>query len=91
MVETHPNSRIQVVIRKRPLSTSEDSDILEQRSPYSLVVKEAKTKLDLTRYIEEHSFTFDGVFDQSCGNEVLYQRTLQPLVHLDRCLLPWLY
>jgi len=82
MVETHPNSRIKVVIRKRPLSTSEDSDILEQRSPYSLVVKEAKTKLDLTRYIEEHSFTFDGVFDQSCGNEVLYQRTLQPLVHL---------
>lgn len=85
MAATLSNSHIKVVIRKRPLtvleSKAEESDILEQRSPYTIVVKEAKAKLDLTRYVEEHNFTFDGVFDQSCSNAVVYQKTLRPLVN----------
>jgi hypothetical protein len=27
-----------------------------------------RQKVDLTKYIEEHSFMFDGVFDQHCDN-----------------------
>ena len=78
------DSKIKVIIRKRPLSSKEckrgETDILEQRSPYSLIVKESKLKVDLTRYIEEHSFTFDHVLDDSCSNRDLYDATLKPLV-----------
>lgn len=83
MAET---ARIKVIIRKRPLtlreSKREESDILEQRSPYTIVVKEAKAKLDLTRYTEEHNFTFDAVFDETSGNKAVYEKTLKPLVTL---------
>jgi hypothetical protein len=37
-------------------------------------------KVDLTKYIEQHSFTFDDVFDSDETNEKIYQRTAQPLV-----------
>ena len=78
------DSKIKVIIRKRPLSSKEakrgETDILEQRSPYSLIVKESKLKVDLTRYTEEHSFTFDHVFDDSCDNRDLYESTLKPLI-----------
>lgn len=37
-------------------------------------------KVDLTKYIEQHSFTYDDVFDSDATNEQVYQRTAQPLV-----------
>lgn len=84
MMEAPKDSKIKVIIRKRPMSSKEtkrgESDILEQRSPYSLIVKESKLKVDLTRFIEEHSFTFDHVFDDSCSNRDLYEATLKPLI-----------
>jgi len=39
-----------------------------------------KTKVDLTRYIERHAFTFDDVFDSNVTNEQVYRRTAAPLV-----------
>lgn len=39
-----------------------------------------RMKLDLTKYIEQHSFTFDDVFDSDETNERIYSRTAQPLV-----------
>ena len=39
-----------------------------------------REKVDLTKYIERHQFTFDQVFDSQCSNEELYQRAVQPLV-----------
>jgi chromosomal replication initiation ATPase DnaA len=36
--------------------------------------------VDLTRYIEEHNFIFDNVFDENTTNKVLYTEVVQPLV-----------
>lgn len=61
-----------MVVRKRPLTQKEnrkvDTDILEVRGTQNLVVKELKNKVDLTKYIEEHNFNFDNVFDESSDN-----------------------
>lgn len=64
--------KINVVIRKRPLSKKElannDMDIVDCHGSKELVVRELKQKVDLTKYIEEHAFVFDGVFDQHNDN-----------------------
>ena len=58
-----------------------DIDILERRGTTSVVVKELKyiflqplciytfrCKVDLTKYIEEHNFTFDYAYDDGSTN-----------------------
>lgn len=55
-------------------------DIVEVRGAQSVVVKEEKEKVDLTKYIEEHMFNFDGAFDESKSNHDLYYSCVQPLV-----------
>jgi kinesin family protein 2/24 len=76
--------KIRVIVRKRPLSTRERSkgeiDCLVQRSPQTIVVRENKIKVDLTKFIEEHNFTFDDVFSESVNNQQLYVTCVQPLV-----------
>jgi hypothetical protein len=39
-----------------------------------------RLKLDMSRYIEQHSFTFDDVFDLDTANHKVYERTALPLV-----------
>lgn len=41
---------------------------------------EPKLKLDLTQYTEQHSFTFDEVFDHNSSSKTIYQKTTWPLV-----------
>lgn len=36
--------------------------------------------MDLTKYIEEHHFVFDQVYDEAITNHQLYEDTVQPLV-----------
>lgn len=59
--------KIRVVVRKRPLFgkeiTNNDRDILSAVGDASLIVQEIKQKVDMTKYIEEHAFTFDNVFE----------------------------
>ncbi|KAI8054927.1 P-loop containing nucleoside triphosphate hydrolase protein [Gilbertella persicaria] len=78
------NQKIRVCVRKRPLSKKEvergEKDITPTAGVRSINVNEPKMKLDLTKYIEQHSFTFDDVFDTDESNEKIYQRTAQPLV-----------
>lgn len=45
-----------------------------------MVVKELKEKVDLTKYIEEHHFVFDQVFEDNVSNQEFYVQTVQPLV-----------
>ena len=77
-------SKIQVIIRKRPLNSKEvakgDTDVLFKTSSSSLVVREQRLKVDLTKYIEEHNFAFDGVFSEEVTNQELYLSTVQPIV-----------
>ena len=84
MAEGSKDPKIRVVVRKRPMGSKErgrgEVDIVETRSPQSIVVKEGKLKVDLTRYIEEHHFTFDSAFDEAVSNQELYQATVVPLI-----------
>jgi kinesin family member 2/24 len=36
--------------------------------------------VDLTKYIEEHHFTFDNAFDSEANNAEIYQECVLPLV-----------
>ena len=67
--------KIRVIVRKRPLNKREiqknDIDNIEIVKSNKIVVKELKNKLDLTKYIEEHHFTFDNVYDDNSTNEMV--------------------
>jgi kinesin family protein 2/24 len=43
-------------------------------------MQELKEKVDMTKYIEEHSFTFDNVFDHTEDNTAVYNECVLPLV-----------
>ncbi|KAK9888810.1 hypothetical protein WA026_001033 [Henosepilachna vigintioctopunctata] len=81
IVEDH---LITVCVRKRPLNKLEKSknevDIISVPRKNTLIVHEPKTKVDLTKYIENHSFKFDYAFDDKCDNAMVYKYTAQPLV-----------
>jgi kinesin family protein 2/24 len=76
--------RIRVVVRKRPLNRREarkgEMDIVEAVSRRTMLMHEARQKVDLTRYTETHEFAFDEVFDHTCPTEHVYRYTAQPLV-----------
>ena len=38
-----------------------------------LAVGEMKTKVDLTKFIEEHYFQFDNVFESDQDNKTIYE------------------
>ncbi|XP_044752591.1 kinesin-like protein KIF2A [Coccinella septempunctata] len=81
VVEDH---LITVCVRKRPLNKFEmnknEVDIISVPKKNNLIVHEPKTKVDLTRYIDNHNFKFDYAFDENCNNSVVYKYTAQPLV-----------
>ena len=54
-------SRIKVVVRKRPLRVSGDTDLVYVRSLNTMTVYEPKEKVDKTPYFEEHHWMFDEV------------------------------
>ncbi|RKP11857.1 P-loop containing nucleoside triphosphate hydrolase protein, partial [Piptocephalis cylindrospora] len=78
------HDKIRVCVRKRPLSKKEmakgESDIIQVHSRRSMTVAEHRVKLDLTKFTEEHKFTFDEVFEMDESNEEVYKRTALPLV-----------
>lgn len=66
--------KIRVVVRKRPLTRKEqahrEQDIVEVRDGRTVIVREMKycpllfrEKVDLTKFMDSHSFTFDNAFD----------------------------
>ena len=80
-----PGARVTVCVRKRPLSrkevTSRNRDIVSvQQETSSLCVHELRERVDLTKYVDTHTFTFDRVFSEHSNNSVVYEGTAQPLV-----------
>lgn len=80
-----PPATVTVCVRKRPLSRKElhagDRDIVTvSHEEGSLHVHELKEKVDLTKYVETHSFSFDNVFGEHVGNKTVYEGTARPLV-----------
>ncbi|KAL1914804.1 uncharacterized protein VTP21DRAFT_7896 [Calcarisporiella thermophila] len=78
------DQKIRVCVRKRPLSQKEmekgEKDIAPTGGSRSITINEPKQKVDLTKYVEEHHFVFDEVFDVNESNEEVYARTASPLV-----------
>lgn len=74
-----------MVVRKRPLNEKErgrkEDDIVTMNpSCGHLCVHEPKTKVDLTRYIEQQNFNFDDVLDENTSQDMVYFTTVYPLV-----------
>lgn len=76
--------KIRVAVRKRPLNKKEISknemDIIDIRNGNTVVVKELKNKVDLTKYVEEHNFAFDMAFDENTTNEIIYIEAVRPMI-----------
>ena len=75
---------ITVCVRKRPLNKGEhdkkEVDVITVPSKNQLIVHEPKSKVDLTKYLDNHLFKFDYTFDENCSNDVVYRYTAQPLI-----------
>lgn len=77
-------NRISVCVRKRPLNSKErnsgEADVITIPDGEVALVHEPKTKVDLTKYLENHQFRFDYSFDESVDNATVYHYTARPLV-----------
>ena len=77
-------SKIRVIVRKRPANHREyaqnDIDIISTKNKNTITVKELKNKFDLTKYIEEHKFTFDRTYDENSSNQLIYNEMLKPMI-----------
>ncbi|XP_062338106.1 kinesin-like protein KIF2C isoform X2 [Osmerus eperlanus] len=78
------NHRICVCVRKRPLNkqelTRKEIDVVTIPGNGCLLLHEPKTKVDLTKYLDNQVFHFDYSFDESSTNDVVYRFTAKPLV-----------
>nr|XP_053636807.1 kinesin-like protein KIF2A isoform X4 [Cherax quadricarinatus] len=76
--------QITVAVRKRPLNKKEQSkreiDVITIPKRNTLYVHEPRTKVDLTKYLENQNFRFDYAFDETCHNDLVYKYTARPLV-----------
>nr|CAI5826676.1 unnamed protein product [Callosobruchus analis] len=75
---------ITVAVRKRPLNkfdlVKKEIDIITIPNKNQLIVHEPKYKVDLTKYLDNHVFTFDYTFNETCSNQTVYKYTAQPLI-----------
>lgn len=78
------DKQINVCIRKRPLNKKEEAkkevDVITCPSKDTIIMHECKTKVDLTKYLENQSFRFDYAFDDDATNEMVYKFSAQPLI-----------
>ncbi|MGH0172300.1 UNVERIFIED_CONTAM: hypothetical protein FKN15_063039 [Acipenser sinensis] len=78
------SDRIRVCVRKRPLGMREErrgeADVVSTRDSGTVLIQEKKDAVDLTQYILQHVFHFDGVFDDACSNQDVYMKTAYPLI-----------
>ncbi|KAI7887830.1 P-loop containing nucleoside triphosphate hydrolase protein [Mucor mucedo] len=76
--------KIKVCVRKRPLNREElarqEQDVAHLSDSRTIQIHASRKKVDLTSYVDQHSFTFDEVFDVNTCNRTIYQKTAKPLV-----------
>ena len=75
-------SKIRVIVRKRPANHREfaqnDIDIIATEQKNTIIVKELKNKVDLTKYFEEHKY--DRAYGENSSNQLIYNEMLQPMI-----------
>jgi kinesin family protein 2/24 len=76
--------QITVCVRKRPLSKKEknrkECDVITCPNKDQVIVHEPKTKVDLTKYLDNQHFRYDYVFEENADNSLVYKYTARPLV-----------
>uniref|UniRef100_A0A5K3EVT0 Kinesin-like protein n=1 Tax=Mesocestoides corti TaxID=53468 RepID=A0A5K3EVT0_MESCO len=76
--------RIQVCVRKRPLSLKEvsqsDPDIVDVSVPGHVTVSEPHYLVDLSQFVESHTFRLDHTFDETTSTNEIYRKTAAPLL-----------
>lgn len=64
-------------VRQRPLNKTElarkEVNIVTIPSKNELIVHEPKSKVDLTKYLDNQIFRFDYAFDETCTNDIVYK------------------
>jgi len=80
------NSKIFVVVRKRPLSRKEqlngEIDNITCLNP-KVIVHECKIKVDgITKYLEDHQFYFDNTFSENESTQEIYDYTVGPMIEM---------
>ena len=55
-------------------------DVVTVPSKDGITIHEPKSKVDLTKYLENQQFRFDFVFDENANNELVYKYTAKSLV-----------
>ncbi|VDP87644.1 unnamed protein product [Echinostoma caproni] len=67
--------QICVCVRKRPMNKKElgrrEIDVITVPDKEHVIVHEPKTKVDLTKYLENQQFRFDYAFDDTSDNELV--------------------
>jgi len=78
------NHQITVCIRKRPMSGKEikkkEVDVVTIPTKDNITIHEPKSKVDLTKYLDNQHFRFDCAFDENANNEMVYKYTARSLV-----------
>jgi len=81
---TQKDLRICVAVRKRPLNKREiakkDNDVITIPNKDHCLVHVPKTKVDLTKYLDNQTFKFDYTFDERASNDLIYRYTAAPLI-----------
>ena len=76
--------KISVCVRKRPLNAKESRartlNVISIPQSDVMYIHEPKHKVDLTKYLDNHAFRFDYIFDENTDNETVYRFTAAPLV-----------
>ncbi|KAG4091831.1 kinesin-domain-containing protein [Neocallimastix lanati (nom. inval.)] len=82
--QKNDNEKIYVCVRKRPLNANEikkdEKNAIYIKGKKTIEVHEHKLKLDLTKYINYHYFTFDYAFDCDASNIDVYRQTGSSLI-----------
>lgn len=56
-----------------PELSAQEIDVVTIPSKDVILVHEPKTKVDLTRYLENQNFRFDYAFNEDTNNETVYR------------------
>lgn len=51
----------------------EETDVITVPNPDHIIIHEPKTKVDLTKYLENQNFRFDYAFDEETPNDLVYR------------------
>jgi kinesin family protein 2/24 len=62
------------------LENGEDDTLDVNMELASVVVNEPRLKVDLTKFVERHTFSFDDCLSEAVTNDEVYKITVQPLV-----------